>query len=61
MIEVIKIEFSLQCYFMVHLEEVKGEGSFQRMGGHGVPTHTEELVVVLMGHTAHAAFAKYDP
>ena len=46
---------------MVCLENVKREGRFWAIKRCGVPAHTNELAIVLMGDTARTAFAKYNP
>lgn len=43
---------------MICFEEVKGKGCFRAIEGRRVPTHAEELSVVLMGNVARAALAE---
>ena len=45
---------------MVGVEKVESECCFRTIKRCGVPVHTKELPVVLMGHSTRAAFAKSD-
>jgi len=43
---------------VVCFEKVESEGRFRTVEGRGVPAHTKELPVVLVGHIACTAFAE---
>ena len=46
---------------MVCFKDVKGERCFWAIEGRGIPPHTDQLTVVLMGDTACTALAKHNP
>ena len=39
-IEVVKVEFSLECEFVIRVEKVESERSFGSVEGGGVPSHS---------------------
>ena len=59
-IEVIKVEFSLQRYLVVCFKKVESECRFWAVERRRVPTHTKELAVVFAGDTACSTLTKSD-
>ena len=45
---------------MVSFEDVEGERRFRTIEGRGIPPHTDQLAVVLVGDTACTTLAKYN-